>query len=290
MSKGREDAALRALHKLGYRQNTGEDTQRLENIKVTLEEIKKETDGTSWIECFRASNLRRTLVAMAPVMAQQFSGINFAVSYSTYFTETAGYSTQMAFKLQITQQVISMTGNVMSWYLIDRIGRRPLTIYGLSFLTVILWIMGGLAVGGSKDELRGAVAMVLIYCWAFNVCIGATAYVCLTEVATARLRVKTAAIGYAASNIVSVCWYFVLPVMFNPNQANLGGKIGFIFGGFSIITIGLLYFYLPETRFRTYEELDEMFSKKIPARKFSSYVTDAEQVGEQAKMSAGGNL
>ena len=285
MTKGREDAALRALHKLGYTVDTGADRQRLENIKVTLEQVRNETDGASWAECFRASNLRRTLVAMAPVMAQQFSGINFAVSYSTYYAETAGYTTQMAFKLQITQQVISMVGNVMSWYLVDRIGRRPLTVYGLSFLTILLWVMGGLAVGGSKDELRGAVAMILIYCWAYNVCIGATAFVCLTEVATARLRVKTAALGYAASNIVSVCWYFVLPVMFNPNQANLGGKIGFIYGGFSIIVVALLYFYLPETRFRTYEELDEMFAKKVPARMFLSYVTNTEQIGEQAKMS-----
>lgn len=283
LTKGKEQAALRSLHKLGYSPHTGEDLKRLQNIKVTLEEVKTETDGATWMECFRASNLRRTLCAMAPVLSQQFSGINFAVSYSTYYSETAGYSTQMAYKLQITQQVISMTGNVMSWYLIDRIGRRPLTIYGLTFLTVLLFIMGGLATGGSKAELRGTVAMVLTYCWAFNVCIGATAYVCLTEVATARLRVKTAAIGYAVSNIVSICWYFVLPVMFNVNQANLGGKIGFIFGGFSIIVIVLLYFYLPETRFRTYEELDEMFAKRIPARDFATYVTEAQRTGEQAK-------
>lgn len=283
VSTGKEDKALRSIHKLGYSPATGADKKRLENIKMTLEEIKAETEGASWIECFRKSNLRRTLVSMAPILAQQFSGINFAVSYSTYYTELAGYSTQMAFKLQIVQQIISMTGNVMSWYLIDRVGRRPLTIWGLGFLTCVLVSEAGLATGGSQQELKGAVAMVLIYCWAFNVCIGATAYVCLTEVATARLRAKTVALGYAISNTVSVGWYFALPHMFNPDQGNLGGKIGFIFGGLSVIVIVLLYFYLPETRFRSYEELDEMFAAKVPARKFSSYLTVAERRGQEAK-------
>lgn len=283
MTKGREEAALKSIRGLGYSAATGQDKMRLENIRMTLEEVKAETEGVSWAECFRKSNLRRTIVAMAPICAQQFSGINFAVSYSTYYTELAGYSTDMAFKLQIVQQVISMTGNVMSWYLIDRLGRRPLTIYGLAFLTCVLITMAGLAVGGGVDELKGAVAMVLIYCWAFNVCIGATAYVCLSEVPTGRLRAKTVALGYAVSNTISVGWYFALPHMFNPDQGNLGGKIGFIFGGLSFIVIVLLYFFLPETRFRSYEELDEMFAAKIPARKFSSYVTRAEQRGEEAK-------
>lgn len=286
MTKGKEAAAIKSLHKLGYTTASGEDRKRLENIRLTLIESEAETNKVSWLECFRSSNLRRTLVAMAPVMAQQFSGINFAVSYSTYYMERAGYTTDMAYKLQITQQVISMTGNIMSWYLIDKVGRRPLTIYGLCFLTLVLCTEGGLAVGGSVPDLRGAVTMVLIYCWAFNVCIGATAYVCLTEIATPRLRVKTAAIGYAASNIISVCWYFALPHMFNPNEGNLGGKIGFIYGGLSAIVIVLLYFYLPETRFRTYEELDEMFAKKVSARKFSSYVTESEQIGQRAQRSS----
>lgn len=37
--------------------------------------------------------------------------------------------------------------------------------------------------------------MILLYCWGYNVGIGATAYTVLTETATARLRVKTIGIG-----------------------------------------------------------------------------------------------
>ena len=253
-------------------------------IKITLEEIRCETEGVTYLECFRKSNLRRTLVSITPLVAQQFTGIVFAASYSTYYAQLAGYSTAMSFKLQITQQVLSMVGNIISWYLIDKVGRRALTIGGLIGLTVLLWIMGGLAVGGSKDELRGAVTMILLYCFLYNVTIGSTAYTCLTETATSRLRVKTIAIGLAVANSFSVMWSFVLPYMFNPDEANLGGKVGFIFGGLSFPCIAFVWYFQPETRHRSYEELDEMFTKKVPARHFKDYRTDAEMRGEAAKV------
>jgi hypothetical protein len=40
-----------------------------------------------------------------------------------------------------------------------------------------------------------------------------------------------------------------------------------------------LWFYQPETAGRTYAELDEMFVKKVAARKFKRYQTDAETLG-----------
>lgn len=281
VNKGREEKALKSLRRLGYSESTGEDIKRLANIKTTLEEIRQETEGVTYIECFRKSNLRRTIIAITPLSVQMFTGIVFAASYSTYYAQLAGYSTAMSFKLQIIQQVISMLGNFMSWYLIDKVGRRNLTVYGTIALTVILWVMGGLAVGGSPAELKGCVSMILLYCWLYNVTIGATAYTLLTEVATARLRVKTIAIGLAVQSCFNVMWSFVMPYLFNPDRANLGGKVGFIFGGLSIPCIIFMWWYQPETAGRSYEELDEMFMKKVPARNFKTYVTEAEKKGDE---------
>ncbi|KAH8897646.1 putative maltose permease [Thozetella sp. PMI_491] len=282
-SKDRDDAALRSLHRLGYTATSGEDQKRLASIKLTLEEVKRETEGVTYIECFRNSNLRRTIVSIAPMVIQQFTGIVFAASYSTYYAQLAGYSTDMSFKLQVIQQVLSMLGNVMSWYLIDKAGRRDLTLYGTMILTVILWVMGGLAVGGSVGELKGAVAMILLYCFFYNVTIGATAYTVLTETATSRLRVKTFAIGVAVNSLFGVFWSFVLPYLFNPDKANLGGRLGFVFGGLCFPCIAFIWWYQPETRLRSYEELDEMFMKKVPARHFKTYRTEIQDRDEAAK-------
>lgn len=269
------------LQRLGYPSVNGDDEKRLANIKFTLEEIRRETENVSYLECFRKSNFRRTVVAIAPLSVQMFTGVVFAASYSTYYMQLAGYSTAESFKLQICQQVMSMVGNIISWYLIDKVGRRALTVYGTAFLTVLLWIMGGLAVGGSPGELKGTVAMILLYCFFYNMTIGATAYTALIEISTSRLRVKTIAIGLAFQSCWSLMWSFVLPYLFNPDQANLGGKLGFVYAGISVPCIAFLWWYMPETKGRSYEELDEMFTKRVPARKFKTYVTDAQTKSEE---------
>jgi len=44
-----------------------------------------------------------------------------------------------------------------------------------------------------------------------------------------------------------------------------------------------LWFYQPEIAGRTYEELDEMCTRKIPARQFKTHRTDAQAMGEAVK-------
>lgn len=155
--------------------------------------------------------------------------------------------------------------------------------YGLCFLTVDLLLTGGLAVVGTPSTLKGTCSLILIYCWSYNVSIGAVAYTLLAETATSRLRFKTIAIGLFVHNGINKLWAFVIPKLFNPDQANLGAKVSFIFGGLALLSCVYLYICQPETAGRTYEELDELFMKKVPWRKFKSTKTDAELKGEQAK-------
>lgn len=72
-----------------------------------------------------------------------------------------------------------------------------------------------------------------------------------------RLCVKTIAIGLAVANSLGVMWNFVLLYMFNPDEANLSGKVGFIFGGLCFPSIAFLWWFQPATKGRSYEEFDE---------------------------------
>lgn len=197
--------------------------------------------------------------------------------------QLAGYSTAMRFPLQIAQQCLSLVGNVMSYFVIDRVGRRNVMLYGLGILTVILMVTGGLAVLGSEagnpnapGAIKGTVALILIYCWWYNMTIGSAGHTILAEVSTSRLRIKTIAIGMALQNALYTMWAFVLPYLFNPDEASLGAKVTFIFGGLSVLCMIYLWLSQPETAGRTYGELDEMFMRKVPARKFKGYSTDAD--------------
>jgi SP family general alpha glucoside:H+ symporter-like MFS transporter len=277
LSKNRNSEATIALSQFGY---TVDDAQLYATAAmVTLEHARRETEGATYLECFQKSNLRRTIIAAAPLAIQALSGLFFVSSYSTYYQQLAGYDTPTTFSLGIVQNILAMMGNACSWFLIDRVGRRPLSCYGMLLLTILLLLTGGLACVGSRAATKGTVGLLLLYNFLYSITIGATAYPILIETPTSRLRTKTAAIGLTLQSglfvsslitfVFSTClivlqamWAFVIPYLFNPDQANLGARVAFIFGAFAVLSTVYLWLYQPETSGRSFAELDEMFIKK----------------------------
>lgn len=51
-------------------------------------------------------------------------------------------------------------------------------------------------------------------------------------------------------------------------------KVGFIFGALAICSFFFAYFCVPEMKGRSLEEINEMFDKEIPTRRFGSYVLE----------------
>ncbi|KAK2056392.1 alpha glucoside transporter [Colletotrichum caudatum] len=257
ISKGKKEETLKTLGRLGH---TGTDGRaKLALIERRLEEVRQETEGVTYLECFKKSNLRRTVISIMPLMIQAFSGISWVAGYFTYYLQLARYSTSMCYKLQIAQQVLSIVSNLVAAAVIDRIGRRNLTFYGLGILTAFLLITGGLGTGTTQPMIKGT-----------------SAFSVLAETSTSRLRAKTVAIGYASQNGISVMWQFVIPYMLNPDKANLGAKLAFVFGGLCFFSLLYLWYFQPETSGRSYEELDEMFTKGVPARKSKKYKTTVQ--------------
>lgn len=274
ISKGHREDALKSFRRLGM--SEVQSKRQIDNIQHTLEKMKEETSGASFLECFRGSNLRRTVISIMPLSIQAICGVTWVINYTGYYLQLAGFSPQKSFQVQIAQVVLCMVGNIQSWFLIDRIGRRNLTFYGLLIVTIMLLITGGLATVGSHSCTLGTVALLCLYCWVYNSTIGATAYALVGETSTPRLRAKTVAIGLTLQNGLYLMWAFVLPYLFNPDKANLGAKVTYIFGGLSVLSLVYLWLYQPETANRSFQELDEMFMKRIPAREFKSYKTEAE--------------
>lgn len=214
---------------------------------------------------------------------QALSGIAFVAGYFTYYLQLAGYATDLSFKIQIVQLVLSIVGNLMAAAVIDKVGRRSLTYYGLIILTAFLLITGGLGTNTTNPAMiKGTVAFILICSWWYNVSTGSIAFALLAEVFISRLRHKTVAIDMAVSSCINVMWQFTIPHMFDPDQANLGAKIAFIFGGICLICTEYLFFHQRETTGRSDQELVEMFAKGVPARRFKSYKSNNQTRSEVA--------
>jgi len=79
-------------------------------------------------------------------------------------------------------------------------------------------------------------------------------------------------IGTAAFWIVAWAVTFTLPYLYDPvGGAGLGLKIGYIYSAGCLISALFIWLYIGETRGRTLEEINEMFAKGIPARKWKEY-------------------
>ena len=89
--------------------------------------------------------------------------------------------------------------------------------------------------------------------------------------------------------ITAIVATLALPYMLDPNNANMQGKVGFVFGGTSLLSAVWAFLRLPETAGRTYDEINYMFEKKVPARNFRNYkipqmigsTHESESVGEK---------
>jgi hypothetical protein len=84
------------------------------------------------------------------------------------------------------------------------------------------------------------------------------------EVGTSQLRERTISIATMASFSTSLLVTYVNPFIQN-EPGNLGGRVGMMYGGVSILAFIFVYFVVPEMKERSLEELDELFHARVPA-------------------------
>ncbi|KAJ5629282.1 general substrate transporter [Penicillium herquei] len=253
----------------------------LQRIKLTLEEAETQKRAT-YAECFRGTNLRRTMIAVLVFLAEPMSGLGFVQNYGSLMYQFLGIGDRESFLIQIGAQILSISGATLSFLIGDFYGRRPMFLGGCISLTILLLCMG---IAGSVNTTAGitaAVGFYTMYNFVFNIGVGSNVYAIAGEVPTSVLRTKTLAISLIVSNAVNTMWSFVAPYMFNPGYGDLKAKIGFVFGGFMLFFIAGAWYLVPETRMRTYEELDELFMNRVPTREFKKYVTVAERRAAEA--------
>jgi Na+/melibiose symporter-like transporter len=144
-------------------------------------------------------------------------------------------------------------------------------------MTILLFIIGFLSI--PKDNKGAIWAMAsLMDTWTFvyQMTVGPICFVVISEMSATRLRERTIAIATAVQACASIVFTIAMPYMLNSNEANWGGKAGFLFGAVSALCLVWCYFRLPESRNRTYEELDILFQRRIPARQFKNFDLLAE--------------
>ena len=277
--KGRIEEAKRSLVRLTNvnRETDFDADETIAMIVHTTNLEDKITAGSSYFDCFRGTDLRRTEIVCMVWAIQNLSGNSFS-NYSTYFLQQAGLDESTSYSFALGQYAINMVGVFGAWFLMTLgIGRRSLYFWGLCGLCTMLVIMGFLGLVPADHRQSAALAtgsLMIIWAMVYQLTVGTVCYSLVAELSTRRLQIKTVVLGRNAYNIVGIFSGVVTPYMLNPSAWNWQNYAGFFWGGICFLCIVYTYFRLPEPRGRTFAELDLLFERHVPARKFASTKVD----------------
>ena len=198
--KGRIEDAKRSLLRLtSLNRETdfdADETVAMMQHTTALEE--KITHGTTYLDCFRGVDRRRTEIICMVWAIQNLSGNSFS-SYSTYFLEQAGLNPADAFDFTLGQYGFNMVGVFGAWFLMTLgIGRRSLYLYGLCGLCTMLFILGFLGLVPSEHKKEASLAtgsIMLVWALCYQLSVGTVCYSLVAELSTRRLQIKTVVLG-----------------------------------------------------------------------------------------------
>lgn len=267
--KGRIDDARKVITRLGG--PTIDANMQLQQIQDTIELEDSYAASARYIDCFRGVNLRRTIVATMVFVLQQGAGVVFVLGFSTYFFELAGFASTNAFNLGIGVTAIGIVGNLLTFYTVNHFGRRFIFFWGMLACTTVLLLIGFISISHSQNARWTVASFTIIYNFIYQTSIGPLGYVIFAEVSSAKLRSKTVALGIWVNSLSGMVVNIVVPYLVNPDEANLGGYVGFIFGGLAFAGTIWTWYFIPETKDRTVDELDVLFEQHISARQFAMH-------------------
>ncbi|KAH8553034.1 general substrate transporter [Umbelopsis sp. PMI_123] len=278
LAKDRRDDAVAALLRLRVKGTSVEDVE----YELDLIAQGEQTHGKGpWKDLFKGSDLRRTWIAIGAMVCQQITGQAFVGQYSVVFYQQQNITNPSPYMLGVIGSTTSLVSSLLVSLIIDSFGRRPILHVGSFMITVWLFVLGAMGSIPHPNEVQKnvMVAANMLFGKAYGMSWAPLSYVIMGEVASGRLREKTVNLATSISVILTFLVSFTLPYLLNAPYANLQAKVGYIYGSFSVLTFIFGYFYVPELKNRSLEEVDEIFENKIPARKTTSYV--ATGIGRQ---------
>nr|KIR84641.1 glucose transporter [Cryptococcus tetragattii IND107] len=223
---------------------------------------------SSWAACFSGgirnpgSNLRRTLLGITMQMMQQWTGVNFIFYFgTTFFTDLGTISNP--FLISLITTLVNVCSTPVSFWTIERFGRRPLLIYGALGMFICEFIVAiiGVAKPGDATVVKAQISFICIYIFFFASTWGPGAWVSIGEIFPLPIRSRGVGLSTASNWLWNCVIAVITPYLVGTDKANLGSKVFFLWGSTCILCFIYAYLFVWETKGLTLEQVDRMMEE-----------------------------
>lgn len=225
----------------------------------------------SWKQCFtgslrdQSSNLRRTILGTSLQMMQQWTGINFIFYFGTTFFQELG-TIKNEFLISIITTLVNVCSTPISFFTVERLGRRVILLYGAAGMLVCEFIVAiaGTVDGHNHQTVSAMIAFICIYIFFFASTWGPGAWIVIGEIFPLPIRSRGVGLSTASNWLWNCIIAVITPYMVGQDKGNLGPKVFFIWGSLCTCCLIYAYFLIPETKGLTLEEVDIMLAETTP--------------------------
>ena len=261
VSKNREDEAKVIFQKIEPDIDTEKEIQ---DIKATLK-----TEGQDKKFRFKKWMIMPFVVGVGIMFAQICTGINTIIYYAPTIFKTAGFDSNLTAIYATTGiGVVNFVMTIVAVFFTDRLGRKPLLYFGLTGVMVSLFALGtsfafANILGSSLKWV--AVGSLVTYIICFAMSLGPIGWILVSEVFPLKIR----GVAMSICTVSNFAFNFFVVGSFPILLHRIGGAWTFwMFGAVSLLCIIFVYFFVPETKGISLEQIESNWRKGINPRKF----------------------
>ncbi|KAG8381665.1 hypothetical protein BUALT_Bualt06G0145100 [Buddleja alternifolia] len=250
--QGLRETAITCLCRLRGEAIADSAPQKVDEILSELSHLREEEEAT-FSEMFQGKCLKALTIGGGLVLFQQITGQPSVLYYAATIFQSAGFSAASdATKVSTLLGLLKLIMTGVAVLVVDRLGRRPLLLGGVSGIVVSLFLLGSYYT--YLDDIHAvAVVALLVYVGCYQISFGPIGWLMISEIFPLRVRGR----GLSIAVLVNFGANALVTFAFSPLKDLLGaGIVFFIFGGIAVLSLIFIYFIIPETKGLTLEEIE----------------------------------
>ncbi|KAG5747369.1 hypothetical protein H9Q70_009962 [Fusarium xylarioides] len=260
VERGKLEEAESVLKRL----RTGNDDEMLQRelrqMRDQIQWERENEEATLKVMLTKPSYRKRLFLGCSVQIGQQICGISAINYYQTIMYKSLGIKGHLVLLLAGVWGATGPLANIFCLiWIIDRIHRRTLFMAGSAAMAIdIAIVLALIAVyGGSSNQVANGfgIFFLILFGILFSLSWNSGAPVYTAKIFPTQIR--------AFGGAISTFWSFVIQVVLaraSPTAlSNVGWRYYFFFIAMNLLTLAIVFFFLPETLGKSLEEISEVF-------------------------------